>query len=207
MDAIAATARRAGQQLAQTSLAVRNGVLLAIKEALIIHAADVIAANARDMATAAASGLESAVAKRLILDVGKIEGLIVGLQQLIELPDPIGVASMHRQLADGLIMRRVSCPLGVLCIIFEARPEAVIQIASLALKSGNALILKGGKEAMHSNEALAKLVRDAIASVNGSSGSADIGVPLDAVQLVTSREDVAELLKQDTNIDVSACVR
>jgi len=126
MDDIAATARRAGQQLAQTSPAARNSVLLAIKKALASNAADVIAANAKDMAAAAASGLESAVAKRLILDAGKIEGLIDGLQQLIELPDPIGVASMHRQLADGLIMiaQRHRCA----CLVFVDLRTAYVRI-------------------------------------------------------------------------------
>lgn len=98
-------------------------------------------------------------------------------------------------------MRRVTCPIGVLCIIFEARPEAVVQIASLALKSGNAVILKGGKEAAHSNAALVDVIRQALATPALRHGH-DAGVPVDAVQLVSTRDEIADLLRLDSFIDV-----
>ena len=110
-----------------------------------------------------------------------------------------GCVTLARELTPGLLLRRITCPIGVLCIIFEARPEAIIQITSLALKSGNAVILKGGKEANYSNTILVTLIRDALAAA-ATCGSS---VPLDAVQLVSSREDVAELLRLDHDIDVS----
>lgn len=202
-------ARVAGQKLAQTPLESRNRVLAAIADALVAQHSEIASANAADVANADACGLDSAVRKRLVLDSAKLASLVDGLRQLIAQPDPIGVVGMHRQLAAGLTMRRLSCPIGILCIIFEARPEAVIQIASLAIKSGNALILKGGKEAQRSNEALVGIVRHAISSVaaaataGGAGSAADRCVPVDAVQLVSSREDIAELLKLDTLIDVS----
>lgn len=208
VESKARSARVAGQKLAQTPLESRNRVLYAIAEALVAHNAEIAAANAADLISADAAGLDYAVRKRLVLDPPKLSSLVDGLRQLIAQPDPIGVVGMHRQLADGLTMRRVSCPIGVLCIIFEARPEAVIQIASLAIKSGNALILKGGKEAQRSNEALVNIVRAAITSVAAAEAGAgsrrEACVPEDAVQLVSSREDVAELLKLDTLIDVRA---
>lgn len=208
VEAKARCGRLAGQKLAQTPLESRNTVLAAIADALVSQHAEIAAANAFDIANAETSGLDSAVRKRLMLDSAKLASLVDGLRQLIAQPDPIGVVGMHRQLAAGLTMRRLSCPIGVLCIIFEARPEAVIQIASLAIKSGNALILKGGKEAQRSNEALVGIVRNAISSVaaatagGSDAAAADKCVPVDAVQLVSSREDIAELLKLDTLIDL-----
>lgn len=142
--------------------------------------------------------------QRLYLDEPKVKGLIEGLNEVMTLPDPLGTVSLARELRPGLVLKRKSCPIGVLCIIFEARPEAVVQIASLALKSGNAVILKGGKEAQNSNVALVNLIRRAITNVaksaSGDSGS-DI-VPEDAVQLVSTREEIANLLTLDKYIDV-----
>ena len=112
-----------------------------------------------------------------------------------------GSTSLARELAPGLVLRRVACPIGVLCIIFEARPEAVVQIASLALKSGNAVILKGGKEAAHSNAALVDVIRQALAAPGLRDGDG-AGVPVDAVQLVSTRDEVADLLRLDAYIDV-----
>ena len=107
--------------------------------------------------------------------------------------DPLGKVSMATELDDGLELYRVGCPIGVLCIIFESRPDALVQIASLAIKSGNAVILKGGKEAIHTNQALHKAFQEALATTK---------VPVDAVQLVSTREEVSALLSLDQYIDL-----
>ena len=116
-----------------------------------------------------------------------------------------GCSTLVRELAPGLVLRRITCPIGVLCIIFEARPEAVVQIASLALKSGNAVILKGGKEAVHSNAALVEVIRQALSTPALRHGH-DAGVPVDAVQLVSTRDEVADLLRLDSYIDVRRAI-
>lgn len=105
---------------------------------------------------------------------------------------------MHRELTTNLVLQRLTCPLGVLCIIFESRPEAIIQIASLAIKSGNAIILKGGKEAYHSNTILVDCIRQALSTL-----PADYHIPTNTVQFVSTRDEIAELLKLDNYIDVS----
>lgn len=194
MEAVGARARTAGQTLAATSGAVRQAALTAVAAALSARRADIVAANAKDLDAAKTSGLADAVAKRLVLDDAKVGALLTGLAEVAALPDPLGVRTLHRTLAPGLELQRIACPIGVLCVIFEARPEAVVQIASLAIKSGNAIILKGGKEAAASNAVLVDVVRGALATVPG--------VPVDAVQMVSSRDDIAELLKLDAYIDL-----
>jgi glutamate-5-semialdehyde dehydrogenase len=194
--AIAVASRAASLHLAASSLAERNGVLESLCTVLRARLPEVVAANALDVAAAEAGGLDASVLKRLHLDEPKVRGLLDGLQALIALPDPLGRSTLSRTLAEGLELTRLSCPLGVLAIIFEARPEAVIQIASLAIKSGNAVILKGGKEAAHSNAVLVEVVRAALASTPCAN------TPPDAVQLVSTREDVAELLQLEELIDL-----
>ena len=176
------------------SLVKRNSVLLRIIDNLKDRKEEVLSANASDLEEARQSGLDASIFKRLLLDEIKLEGLLTGLRDLVALPDPLGLVTLSRTLSPGLELERVSCPLGVLAIIFEARPEAVIQIASLALKSGNAVILKGGKEASRSNAVLVDVVRGAL--------KAEGGFPVDAVQFVSTREDVAGLLVQDEYIDL-----
>ena len=207
MEAVALAARAASRPLAAAPLSARHAVLRALSSALRAALPALLAANALDLTAAAASGLEPAVCKRLVLDAPKVESLLQGLADLLALPDPLGRLSLSRALAPGLELRRVSCALGVLAIIFEARPEAVVQIAALALLSGNAVILKGGKEAAHSNAALVGVVRGAIEAAaaeaaGAGQGGAPFPVPVDAVQLVGSREAVAELLRLDELIDL-----
>ena len=193
MHAVAAGARAASLQIRASSLAARNSALAALAALLRERAGALSDANASDLSAARVAGVDGAMAKRLVFDAGKIASLLAGLDDLLRAADPLGEVSLSRELAPGLDLRRVSCPLGVLAVIFEARPEAVIQIAALAIKSGNALILKGGKEAASTNAALGALVRDALASA---------ALPADAVQLVESREEVSALLAHDTLIDL-----
>lgn len=199
MNHVAESARQAGQELAQASLTIRNNVLLTLARLLHEEKDTILAANALDMnamSTLSTNQIDKTLTKRLILNETKLQDLIHGLQQLANLPDPLGNETLHRELANDLILKRISCPIGVLCIIFEARPEAFIQISSLAIKSGNAVILKGGKEAIHSNTIFASILHKAI-TIAGEGF-----IPLTAVQLVTTRTDISELLAQDKYIDV-----
>lgn len=204
MEQVGIVARRSAQNLATTSVQARNDCLQSIITELETNLNDIVEANERDIAEAEKTNLDDAVKKRLYLNEEKVKGLIQGLREVMSLPDPLGTVSLARELRPGLVLKRKSCPIGVLCIIFEARPEAVVQIASLALKSGNAVILKGGKEAQHSNAALVGLIRRAIANVAKSASKEnklDI-VPIDAVQLVSTREEIADLLTLEKYIDL-----
>ena len=198
MESVAKRARAASQELATATLAARNAALGRLSALLLERRAELLDANARDLEAAAATGLDAAAAKRLVLNAQKLDDLAAGLSDVARLPDPLGVESLARTLCDGLELRRASCPLGVLCVIFESRPEALVQIASLALKSGNAVILKGGKEAFYSNALLGEIVRDAAEGGDGAEGR----LPRDCVQVVASRDDVAALLAQDPCIDL-----
>ncbi len=190
---LAQNTRNAARQLAATHTAVRDQALAAIADALAANAAEILAANAADCAVAQESGLGSALYARLKLDAAKLHGAIQGVRDVGKLPDPIGDVQIHRELDQGLELRRVSCPLGVLGVIFEARPDAVMQIASLAIKSGNGVILKGGQEAVQSCTALVKAIR---------SGLVQSAIDPEVVQLLTSREETVALLKLDQYVDL-----
>jgi glutamate-5-semialdehyde dehydrogenase len=129
----------------------------------------------------------------LKLDETKLKAAIAGVRDVGRLPDPVGAVQVHRELDEGLILKRVTCPLGVLGVIFEARPDAVMQISTLAIKSGNGVILKCGQEAVRSCEALVKAIRQGLAKTE---------VNPDVVQLLTTREETLELLKLDQFVDL-----
>jgi glutamate-5-semialdehyde dehydrogenase len=185
--------RLAAQGLATQPAAVKNQALEAIAQALESSSADIVAANAEDCELAQANGLASALYARLKLDAGKLAVAIAGVRSVATLADPVGVVQVHRELDRGLVLKRVSCPLGVLGIIFEARPDAVMQISSLAIKSGNGVLLKGGQEALHTCQALTKAIQAGLAQT-----------PIDpaVVALLTSREETLELLKLDRYVDL-----
>ena len=134
------------------------------------------------------------VPQRLVLGAAKFDGLLAGIDGVISLPDPLTRVSMARRLDEGLDLYRVSCPIGVLCVIFEARPDAAVQIAALAIKSANAVILKGGSEAIESNTALIAAIQEGLRA----SGE----LPVESVQLVATRQDVHALLALDEYIDL-----
>ncbi len=150
-------------------------------------------ANAKDLK--AASGLPKSVTKRLELDGNKIEAMAAGFDVIVKFPDPVGSTVERWKLADGLRIRRVRVPLGVLAFIYEARPNVTTEAASLALKSGNVIVLRGGSEAINTNKALVKLMCEALSSA---------GLPADAVQLIedTSHETAAELMRMRGYVDV-----
>ena len=191
--AIAQATRQAARQLAVLPTGTKNQAIIAIAQALESATAKILAANAIDCATAAAAGIPKALYKRLELDEDKLRAAIAGVKDVAELSDPVGEVQLHRQLDAGLILKRVTCPLGVLGIIFEARPDAAIQISSLAIKSGNGVILKGGTEAVRSCEAIVQAIHQ---------GLSQTAVNPDVVQLLTTREQTLALLQMDQYVDL-----
>ena len=183
----------AGGRLARSSADTRTKALEALASSLVDAGvrARVLEANARDLA--AAGGLPPALVKRLKLDASKLETLADGARQLAARADPLGTVLAHRKLDEGLVLEQVRCPLGVLAVVFESRPDALVQIASLALRSGNAVLLKGGREAAESNRALAEVVRDALGRA---------GLPPDAVQLLDDRSEVEAVLGLEKGVDL-----
>ncbi|MGV2826535.1 glutamate-5-semialdehyde dehydrogenase [Myxosarcina sp. GI1(2024)] len=190
---IAQQTRAAANKLAVLSTADRDRALEAISDALEAATSEILEANQADLQAAKTSNLAPALYARLKLGTTKLEAAIAGVRDVAKLADPVGVSQITRELDEGLILNRVTCPLGVLGIIFEARPEALIQITSLAIKSGNGVILKGGKEAINSCQALVKVIHQALAKTN---------VEPTAVQLLTTREEIAHLLALDRYIDL-----
>eukprot|EP00741_Cyanophora_paradoxa_P011138 tig00020553_g10759.t1 len=195
---LAKRAREAALQLSACSAEKRDAALAAVRQALIDSKDAILAANKADKDAAekevAAGKMSSALLKRLDLVGPKFEAVLQGIDEVKALADPVGKVTLSTRLSDGLDMYRVSCPIGVICMIFEARPEAAVQIASLTIKSANAVILKGGKEAQKSNDALIAAIRAGLARVEG--------FPVDAVQLVHGREEIATLLGLDRYIDL-----
>ena len=193
LSAIAQATRQAARQLAVLPTDARNQAIEAIAQALEAATPEILAANAADCKAAEAEGIPKPLYNRLKLDATKLKAAIDGVRDVGRLNDPVGKVEIHRELDEGLILKRISCPVGVLGIIFEARPDALIQITSLAIKSGNGVILKGGKEAIRSCETLVNAIHQ------GLSASA---VDPAAVQLLTTREETVALLQLDEYIDL-----
>ncbi len=190
---IARETRQASRQLAILTNEERNEALEAIAEALTANADQILEANIADVQTAKAMQLSPALCARLELSPSKLKAAIAGVRDVAKLADPLATMQINRELAQGLILQRITCPLGVLGVIFEARPDALIQITSLAIKSGNGVILKGGKEALRSCQALVTIIHQALSQTKVNSA---------AVQLLTTREEIQELLKLDQYIDL-----
>lgn len=190
---LARQTRHAARALALLPAADRRAALEAVAQALSDRSEAIVAANQADCEAAQAEGISPALYGRLKLDAVKLAGAIAGVRDLAKLPDPLGQRQIHRQLDEGLILERVTCPVGVLGVIFEARPDAVVQIASLAIASGNGVILKGGKEAVRSCTALVEAIH---------AGLATTAVNPAAVRLLTTREETLELLRLDGYVDL-----
>lgn len=191
--AIAQETRQAARHLSSLSTEQRNQALVAIASALEMAAPEILAANAADCQAAQAEGISPALVARLKLDSAKLQGAIQGVQAVAQLADPIGSVQIHRQLDTDLILKRITCPLGVLGVIFEARPDAVMQISALAIKSGNGVLLKGGREAIQSCTALVKAIQAGLTHCN---------ISPEAVQLLTTREETLALLQLEQAIDL-----
>jgi glutamate-5-semialdehyde dehydrogenase len=194
---LATDVRRAATALGQTDDAQRQQALEAMAAALERHTESIVAANQQDLEQAVAEGLAPALVARLKLDAGKLAGAIDGVRQVAALPDPLGVRQLHRELDEGLVLERVSVPLGVLGVIFEARPDAVIQIASLAIRSGNGAILKGGSEANRTNRAVIEALQEGLVGAQ-----VDTTVSADALALLTTRQESLALLRLDGLVDL-----
>lgn len=195
---ISKNAKEASLKLANLSVEVKNAALEAIANALDISRQTLFEANAKDLHESqemVASGeLSQAVFNRLKLDDNKMNAMISGVRDLIKLDDPINKCLLARELDNGLNLYKVSCPIGVLGIIFEARPDVITQISGLAIKSGNAVILKGGKEAHNTNKTTYEIITNALSNVSD--------FPSNAINQVFSREDVAKMLEMTDYIDL-----
>lgn len=193
IEELALNTRRAAARLSVLGDEERKRALEAVAQALERSADEIVAANETDRAAAQAAGISPALLARLKLDEAKLRAEIAGLRSVASLPDPLGRVDIHRELDEGLVLTRVSCPVGVIAVIFEARPDAVIQIASLGLKSGNGVILKGGSEALNSCRAIADAIH------RGLNGTA---VDPGAVTLLSTREESTALLALDGYVDL-----
>jgi len=188
-------AKSAARNLARLSTEVKNRVLQNISVALSACQQEILAANTADYQEAQATGMDEALLDRLRLDESRLKAMAADVLAVAALPDPVGEVFEMRTLPNGLLLGKKRVPLGVIATIYESRPNVTIDIASLCLKSGNAIILRGGKETIRSNHALAGVVRKALA---------DAGAPAEAVQLIedADRTLVGELLKMRDLIDL-----
>ena len=189
----AGAVRLAAVELGQTQDQQRADALQAMADALAERADTIVAANRDDLERSAAEGLAPALMSRLKLDAAKLAGAIDGVRKLATLPDPLGRRQLHRELDQGLVLERITVPLGVVGVIFEARPDAVVQIASLAIRSGNGAMLKGGSEARCTNEAVMEALK---LGLDRSAVSAD------ALTLLTTRQESLALLRLDGLVDL-----
>lgn len=190
--------KRAQQSAAQISIATtaqKNLALSAMAESINQQRADILAANGRDMENGKKANLDAALLDRLMLDEKRIDAMIEGLKQIIKLPDPVGAIDNMRYMPSGIQLGKMRTPLGVIGIIYESRPNVTVDAAALCTKSGNASILRGGKESIHSNLAIGKCIQE---------GLSKAGLNPDTVQLIenTDREVVGSLLQSDNVLDV-----
>ena len=188
-------AKRASRQLARLGSDVRDGALAAIATAVEARMAEVLDANERDMEAGRAAGLDAALLDRLELDEGRVAGIAADVRAIVALPDPVGEVIEGFRLPNGLDIRRVRTPLGVIAIVYEARPNVTIDSTALALKSGNAIVLRGSSHAAHCNAALAAIAQGA---------ATEAGLPEGAIGLVAGggHDELAELATQDDLVDL-----
>ncbi len=191
----AKAAKAASRKLAHLPTEVKNKALINIAESLIEREGEILDANRLDCGDAKASGMDDAMLDRLVLDSSRLQSMADDVRTVASLPDPVGEAFDAKVLPNGLRIEKRRVPLGVIGVIFESRPNVTVDISSLCLKSGNAVILRGGKEALRSNSALARVIREA-----AQAG----GVPGDTIQFIESpeRELVSRMLKMNENIDL-----
>lgn len=194
----AARAKAASYVLAALPPESKDRALNAMACALRVHADEILQANQRDLQESQkaveAGTLKTSLFERLKLTREKLETVIRGVEELVELPDPVGKILSAMELDEGLNLYKVSCPLGLIGVIFESRPDVLPQIAALAVKSGNAVVLKGGHESVHTNDALVAVLQQALSTVPG--------YPTEALQLLHTREESAEMLGLDQYFDL-----
>ena len=195
---IASNAKQASKKLATLSTEIKNKALLAIAQAFENNTSVIFEANKKDLQEAQIlvekGELSQSTFNRLKLDENKMRDMIQGIIDIYELEDPVGKILLQRSLDTGLVLTKKSCPIGVLGIIFEARPDVISQISALAIKSSNAVILKGGKESINTNKAIMEIIHNALKIVPE--------FPQNALTQVFTRDDVKEMLTQDKYIDL-----
>lgn len=195
LNTLGRKAKSASRILAVTGTAVKNAALLAAADALLAHMDEILAANSRDLEAGKAAGLRESLLDRLALSPDRIAGMAGGIRKVAALPDPVGQLVEGHTLPNGIQLSKVRVPMGVIGIIYEARPNVTSDAAALCLKAGNAVILRGGKEAFESNKAVTKVMREALAGA---------GLPEDCVALVedTSRETATALMRLNKYLNV-----
>lgn len=195
---LAKSAKDASLALLGADSELKNTALEAIRKNIEEKKEEIFEANKQDLQEAKSlvdSGeISSSTYARLKLDENKMRDMLKGIQDVISLEDPANKVLWTKELDEGLILKKITCPIGVIGVIFEARPDVISQIASLAIKSGNAVILKGGKESNHTNAKIAQIINDALSSVQN--------FPKNVINLVFSRDDIKELLNLDEYIDL-----
>ena len=190
---LAQRSRLSFYQISVSAVDTRNAALLRLAELLEQEKAAVFSANQKDLENAKNEQLAPPLLHRLTFGEEKLAQVVCGLQALAAMEDPLGQTLMATEITQGLNLYKVTSPIGVIGVIFESRPDALIQISSLCIKSGNSVLLKGGREALGTNQILTELVRRALS---------ESSLPADSAQLLETREDVAEMLKEDTLIDL-----
>jgi glutamate-5-semialdehyde dehydrogenase len=189
----AAAAKAASIRLAAAKTEPKNAALSAIARALQNQSGRILDANRADLAAAERDRLAAPLLKRLRFDEAKLADVCAGIHSLIKLPEPVGKTLAAIELDAGLELYRVSCPIGVIGVVFESRPDALVQISTLCLKSGNAVLLKGGSEAAQTNRVLAEVI---------AAAGRDAGLPDGWIQLLETRQDVTDMLALDEHIDL-----
>ncbi len=191
---IAEMAKFAAQDALKLSTEIKNQALSEIAQILENNKEVILNANKKDLENAENSDISTSMLNRLKLDENKLRDMIAGVKDIAVLEDPVNKIYWSKDIADGITLKKISCPIGVIGVIFEARPDVISQIASLAIKSSNAVILKGGSEASETNNTIFNLIKTALSKVPG--------FPYNMVNLIHSREDVKEMLKMDEYIDL-----
>lgn len=189
----AQAAKQASIELAASTTELKQAALERIAQQLQEHASEIAEANKKDLMRSEAENLATPLLKRLKFDEAKVAEVVQGIQSLIRLPEPVGETLMSTELDNGLELYKVSCPIGVIGVIFESRPDALVQISTLCLKSGNSVMLKGGSEALETNRILARIIAQA---------TTEAGISEGWIQLLETRNDVNEMLKMDKSIDL-----
>ncbi|AEV67723.1 glutamate-5-semialdehyde dehydrogenase [Acetivibrio clariflavus] len=190
---VAYLAKKASIKLAATGTELKNKALMEIARLLELRKEEIFKANREDLKRSEEENLAAPLIKRLKFDENKLSEVISGINSLINLPDPVGKTLASTELDEGLELYKVSCPIGVIGVIFESRPDALVQISTLCLKSGNSVLLKGGKEAINTNRILTDIIKTA---------TENTGIPSGWIQLLETRDDVNEMLKMDEYIDL-----
>lgn len=195
LETLGTQAKTASRVLMTASTAAKNSALLKIADALLQNTDYILAENEKDLAAGRANGMAESLLDRLALSADRIRGMAQGVREVADLPDPIGAVQSEITRPNGLTIQRVSVPLGVIAVIFEARPNVTSDAAALCLKAGSACLLRGGKEAIHSNTAIAEVMRNALRGTD---------FPADCIQLVedTSRESATALMRLSGYVDV-----